>query len=102
SCPPRQPLPSFPTRRSSDLARGDPGSFRRFGLAGAPLRSASVLADASSRERGRAAGLGRVRRPLAQAAWRAGGNGSLLRLPPSRSEEHTSELQSRFDLVCRL
>src|SRR5207249_7606100 len=22
--------------------------------------------------------------------------------PPSRSEEHTSELQSRFDLVCRL
>src|SRR5699024_12565941 len=24
------------------------------------------------------------------------------RLGPSRSEEHTSELQSRFDLVCRL
>src|SRR5438067_11371156 len=23
-------------------------------------------------------------------------------LPPERSEEHTSELQSRFDLVCRL
>src|SRR5207249_11143616 len=23
-------------------------------------------------------------------------------IPPSRSEEHTSELQSRFDLVCRL
>src|SRR5699024_11538170 len=23
-------------------------------------------------------------------------------LPPWRSEEHTSELQSRFDLVCRL
>src|SRR5437868_8175164 len=22
--------------------------------------------------------------------------------PPSRSEEHTSELQSRFDIVCRL
>src|SRR5437868_11755339 len=22
--------------------------------------------------------------------------------PPARSEEHTSELQSRFDLVCRL
>src|SRR5699024_11456424 len=27
------------------------------------------------------------------------GTGNLL---PSRSEEHTSELQSRFDLVCRL
>src|SRR5438067_13570868 len=24
------------------------------------------------------------------------------RKPPARSEEHTSELQSRFDLVCRL
>src|SRR5207249_12039639 len=23
-------------------------------------------------------------------------------VPPARSEEHTSELQSRFDLVCRL
>src|SRR5207249_7272454 len=23
-------------------------------------------------------------------------------VPPKRSEEHTSELQSRFDLVCRL
>src|SRR5699024_12511725 len=23
-------------------------------------------------------------------------------IPPARSEEHTSELQSRFDLVCRL
>src|SRR5437868_12616274 len=26
----------------------------------------------------------------------------LLKLSPPRSEEHTSELQSRFDLVCRL
>src|SRR5437868_8036654 len=28
--------------------------------------------------------------------------GVLGRTPPQRSEEHTSELQSRFDLVCRL
>src|SRR5699024_11240240 len=28
--------------------------------------------------------------------------GSPERLPAHRSEEHTSELQSRFDLVCRL
>src|SRR5438067_7537025 len=28
--------------------------------------------------------------------------GSLSPSPPLRSEEHTSELQSRFDLVCRL
>src|SRR5206468_8868985 len=31
------------------------------------------------------------------------GRGARLRLrPPARSEEHTSELQSRSDLVCRL
>src|SRR5207249_10799199 len=27
---------------------------------------------------------------------------SMLHIPETRSEEHTSELQSRFDLVCRL
>src|SRR5699024_12271749 len=39
--------------------------------------------------------------PLCQAI---GGddNNARLRLALSRSEEHTSELQSRFDLVCRL
>src|SRR2546429_7283942 len=35
--------------------------------------------------------------PLASAAWRSGGP-----LGPARSEEHTSELQSRLHLVCRL
>src|SRR5699024_12006240 len=30
------------------------------------------------------------------------GMGGLYRLGKGRSEEHTSELQSRFDLVCRL
>src|SRR5207249_9898254 len=30
------------------------------------------------------------------------GLGSAVADPPDRSEEHTSELQSRFDLVCRL
>src|SRR5699024_12653508 len=30
------------------------------------------------------------------------GDGHRVRERPSRSEEHTSELQSRFDLVCRL
>src|SRR5699024_12725177 len=32
----------------------------------------------------------------------AGGTGSWRRAAALRSEEHTSELQSRFDLVCRL
>src|SRR5207249_6500656 len=43
-------------------------------------------------------------RPGASGPWGSrvpGGNYSKL-LAVSRSEEHTSELQSRFDLVCRL
>src|SRR5699024_12662854 len=37
-------------------------------------------------------------------AWRTSGRRSsrALRVGEGRSEEHTSELQSRFDLVCRL
>src|SRR3989440_6924538 len=43
----------------------------------------------------------RAGRPAAVAA-RAGRNLRLARRGPARSEEHTSELQSRSDLVCRL
>src|SRR5438067_9609924 len=72
--PPRSTL--FPTRRSSDL----------------PLRGRRASGTATDRCGGGAANCccrtafsipGRSRRSL-------------------RSEEHTSELQSRFDLVCRL
>src|SRR5699024_12493300 len=37
-----------------------------------------------------------------QLAYRCGGSFTAARNYPDRSEEHTSELQSRFDLVCRL
>src|SRR5207247_10859566 len=71
-------LHSFPTRRSSDL------SAWAYGQA-----FAVTLAQETS------------------TAWRwsAGGPGRRRAAPPpatSRSEEHTSELQSRVDLVCRL
>src|SRR5699024_12098409 len=83
---PRQ-LPAFPTRRSSDL-----------------------LVDAVDEALG--ASSGPLRRPRHDRGHRHG----RLRAPPParpprddppaapllRSEEHTSELQSRFDLVCRL
>src|SRR5699024_676333 len=36
------------------------------------------------------------------ATWRDGLRALRSELPRARSEEHTSELQSRFDLVCRL
>src|SRR5699024_12367785 len=66
---------SFPTRRSSDLP----------GRAAFPLRPpAHTGSGAPPARRGHA--------PSAGCAA----------APASRSEEHTSELQSRFDLVCRL
>src|SRR5438067_9230129 len=41
--------------------------------------------------------------PAPTAAWRAGAcPAPACSTWPMRSEEHTSELQSRFDLVCRL
>src|SRR5207247_9457628 len=87
-------LHPFPTRRSSDLL-------------------ARCCTRAIPRRRG---GRLRVSRglDLAEAALRASGgddvevvvhaerSGVARRRPPRRSEEHTSELQSRVDLVCRL
>src|SRR5438034_7641091 len=74
--PPRSTL--FPTRRSSDLviARG-----RRAG----------------TRERAPA-----HRRPRRCVFERRGAGRRAGRHAPARSEEHTSELQSHSDLVCRL
>src|SRR5207247_9848104 len=67
-------LHSFPTRRSSDLPSEDRGP---------PLQ-----------------GGGYRRRQTADLA--ALGRDPLIDHVPVRSEEHTSELQSRVDLVCRL
>src|SRR5207249_12273275 len=80
-------LPSFPTRRSSDLKQhvaahrrpsqtngnaGPPRALRHFDVGPEPWRAEKLL---------HALGCD---------------------LRAFRSEEHTSELQSRFDLVCRL
>src|SRR5699024_12337610 len=93
-------LPSFPTRRSSDLLverrkeQGAGTEFRRF------RRRAGGRAEFISY-----ASLVRQKevwfyhlypRPSGKAAPCA------RMLYVMRSEEHTSELQSRFDLVCRL
>src|SRR5699024_11668251 len=83
-------LHSFPTRRSSDLCV--------CSLPGPPVstsgrRSRSIR---STRLTGP-----EPRRPAAAVDECVGsGLGDGIRL--GRSEEHTSELQSRFDLVCRL
>src|SRR5699024_12829012 len=81
--------PSFPTRRSSDLVR----SLKCVVLGDRPrlqwflLQSRSVYQLVEVRLHHRLACV-RSENPRQLAA--------------SRSEEHTSELQSRFDLVCRL
>src|SRR5699024_12163904 len=83
-CSAHHPAPhSFPTRRSSDL-------FRSLGAqrpGGPPARRGPHF----SREMGR-------KRAGGLAPWTPFFYGPLV----PRSEEHTSELQSRFDLVCRL
>src|SRR5207249_9837197 len=86
-----RPLHSFPTRRSSDLV---PRKWLDGYLSPGPCRTTRTGGSHRRRRRPRPfpmlAGL-----ELFSACpkfWR----------DDSRSEEHTSELQSRFDLVCRL
>src|SRR5438067_12494566 len=76
SSPPRH-LHSFPTRRSSDLSGATPCGWDDFTATGKWVGEAEYAED------------GYVCNP-----------GQVCKGP--RSEEHTSELQSRFDLVCRL
>src|SRR5207249_10223328 len=80
-------LHSFPTRRSSDLAALMRPSSTVCAVAGSPP-SASARALPSSYSHCETISPGRS--PVSPAEI------------VSRSEEHTSELQSRFDLVCRL
>src|SRR5690625_6503300 len=80
SCPPRL-FPSFPTRRSSDLVDTAAILMRR----GIPIHGVHV---------------GQEDIPVA-AVRELLGPDAIIGLT-TRSEEHTSELQSRGHLVCRL
>src|SRR5207249_11385603 len=97
SYPHHRDLHSFPTRRSSDLtwerkmSRGPLPALRR--------RSPEALAGG----RWLGGGLLSVSAEADEAVVVEGDRPHLPgRLDRLRSEEHTSELQSRFDLVCRL
>src|SRR5207249_12092344 len=87
-------LHSFPTRRSSDLhLDGDQEQIR-------PAPAARV-----GRARGGPApgpGAAATRVQALQGPLRPAGGPRRRAQSAPRSEEHTSELQSRFDLVCRL
>src|SRR5206468_12520557 len=81
------PLLSFPTRRSSDL-HVDSGETRE-------VRHRKMSRGAAAR--GGVIELSRIRFGVVKA-----NPGKLNYTTAGRSEEHTSELQSRSDLVCRL
>src|SRR5207247_8012747 len=89
-------LHSFPTRRSSDLDSARAGQSVLYGRPAftawliPPRRAAGMISSDKCFEANRSA------RP--PAAKRSTPSTS----PRPRSEEHTSELQSRVDLVCRL
>src|SRR5699024_11885904 len=98
----RRALHSFPTRRSSDLA-GDllDNANRLATQARAPLSAVGRAADSTAELTAR---LNRDTVPQLNATLEAlqGLSRQLEALAAElkRSEEHTSELQSRFDLVC--
>src|SRR5207249_12248855 len=87
-------LPSFPTRRSSDL-------FDRV-LCCLVLDHISDLAGVFSEMRRVCRPDGSVVVSIMHPAMMLKGVQARFTDPRTRSEEHTSELQSRFDLVCRL
>src|SRR5690606_40765714 len=83
-------LPAFPTRRSSDLGLS---WSRRFTFAENPVECAVYVAPAISP--GCTQEVSRKTTPKVTIRLARGG-------AKKRSEEHTSELQSRENLVCRL
>src|SRR5699024_12558213 len=91
-------LPSFPTRRSSDL-RGRPVSGYYVASASGIVRSRRALV-AGCPMQARSGSIASQSFTCIPATTVSARTHSAEIAP--RSEEHTSELQSRFDLVCRL
>src|SRR5207248_9765515 len=89
------PLHSFPTRRSSDLAAAQALELERRDRAAPRLPGRSEAEAAADRRR---QGARRLLRHVRRGRRRA----AAANLNSGRSEEHTSELQSPYDLVCRL
>src|SRR5690606_40552582 len=99
--PTHRSLPPFPTRRSSDLI--DPDA--RVKAAMNEINAAQRMRKAAE-ERGEAERILRVKQAQGEAESNVlrgkGIAGQRKAIVDGRSEEHTSELQSRENLVCRL
>src|SRR5206468_11519944 len=87
------PLSSFPTRRSSDLSSFETKLQHVVSPVGPPAPTLVTKPDPTS---GRSGKMGVMSPPENRARFIKD------RFITMRSEEHTSELQSRSDLVCRL
>src|SRR5690606_41612552 len=103
------PLSSFPTRRSSDLwvksmvssARwispsGSGGSIKSPTLSQGSANLSGASSSSSATTSASATAMGTLRSAVRRAGQAGVGRWAC------RSEEHTSELQSRENLVCRL
>src|SRR6267143_5562980 len=87
------PVP--PTAPANASVWSDVSSPRGKGLARVRVMTASILC--STRQFTAAAAPATSQMPMVAASRSFGGT-----MPGTRSEEHTSELQSQFHLVCRL
>src|SRR5687768_17943846 len=89
-------LPSFPTRRSSDLLSQCRNFTRNNNLK--PVVRADTAGSAAEVAALKDATVGAIASSLAAEIYGL----EVLATDIERSEEHTSELQSRLHLVCRL
>src|SRR5207247_10826823 len=93
---------ALPTRRSSDLGRlGTPRLRRKIGFAHACLYKGQVMPNVAWQEPQVIVDL-LAMNLLAQENGMTLPGEHMIAVVSPRSEEHTSELQSRVDLVCRL
>src|SRR5699024_11277044 len=101
ACPGTPPLRdrySFPTRRSSDLA-DILTIYLRLERKGDKLNMSYWTYD-DTNPQGRTKNT--LLQPVANRTFTDGGKFYQRKVTNTRSEEHTSELQSRFEIVCRL
>src|SRR5699024_12634685 len=96
---PRTTLHSLPTRRSSDLRQRMRSAAFSSRLFASPM--ASPIGQTYSQKAPAIFSIAAIP-PAQRGRYRAKKGRRVFATAPSRSEEHTTALQSRFELICRL